>query len=206
MIKIWGRASSLNVQKVLWLCVELGIPFERIDWAGPFGGNDDPAYRALNPHGKVPTVEDGGRVLWESNTILRYLCATRGGERLCPVEPFRRSEIERWMDWQLAGLNPPMTAMLLGYYRTAPQKRDAAALEAARQQAIGQWQIVETWLDGRDYLAGAELTLADIGSGILAYRWLHYPIERAALPRVEAWYRRLRERPGFVTHAAVPIA
>src|SRR5262249_53562588 len=115
MLKIWGRTSSLNVQKVLWCCVELGIEFERIDWAGQFGGNDDPDYRAMNPHGRVPSIKDGDVVVWESNTILRYLCATRGGARLHPENPAARSAVECWMDWQLAGLNPSMTALLLGY-------------------------------------------------------------------------------------------
>jgi glutathione S-transferase len=205
-IRIWGRGSSLNVQKVLWCCVELGIEFERIDWGGTFGGNDDPDYRALNPNGRVPTIQDGERVVWESNTILRYLCATRGGVRLHAAEPLRRSDVERWMDWQLASLNPSMTALLIGHYRTPPDKRDGAALETARKQALEQWTIVERWLDGRDYLAGAEFTLADIGNGILAHRWFAYPIERPDLPRVSAYYRRVSSRPGFHAHVAGPVS
>jgi len=206
MLTIWGRASSLNVQKVLWCCVELGIPFERIDWAGEYGGNDDPAYRAMNPHGRVPTIRDGDTIVWESNTILRYLCATHGGARLHPERPVERSAVERWMDWQLAGLNPPMTALLLGYYRTPPDKRDAAGLETARQAAAGQWAIVEKWLEGRDYLAGPDLTLADIGSGILVHRWHTYPIVRPDFPRLKTWYDRLAERPGFRAHVAGPVS
>ena len=206
MLKIWGRTTSLNVQKVLWLCTELGLAFERVDWGGPFGGNDDPAYRALNPNGLVPTLQDGDAVIWESNTILRYLCASYGGAVLHPVAPLRRSDVERWMDWQLSRLNPSMTVLLLGYYRMPPEKRDAAALEAARQQAIGQWRIIETWLDHRDYLVGDGLTLADIGNGILAYRWFNYPIERPELPRVAGWLDRLDRRAGFQAHVAGPIA
>jgi glutathione S-transferase len=102
MIKIWGRSTSLNVQKVLWCCVELGIAFQRIDWGGPFGGNDDPAYLEMNPNGRVPTIEDGDKIVWESNTILRYLCAVHGGARLHPPDAYRRSEVERWMDWPFA--------------------------------------------------------------------------------------------------------
>ncbi len=166
------------MQKVLWCCVELGIAFERIDWAGPFGGNDDPAYLKMNPNGRVPTIEDGANIVWESNSILRYLCAVYGGARLHPADPYRRSEVERWMDWQLASLNPPMTTMLLGYYRTPPHQRDAAALEAARKEAIRCWTIVDGFIASRRYLCGAELTLADIGNGILAHRWHNYPIER----------------------------
>jgi glutathione S-transferase len=185
MINIWGRSTSLNVQKVLWCCVELGIAFERIDWAGPFGGNDDPAYLAKNPNGRVPTIEDGDKIVWESNSILRY---------------------ERWMDWQLASLNPPMTAMLLGYYRTPQDQRDAAALEAARKEALRCWTIVEKFIVGRKYLAGPDLTLADIGNGILAHRWHNYPIERPELPNIKAWYQTLSERGGFHAHVLGPIA
>jgi glutathione S-transferase len=206
MLNIWGRTSSLNVQKVLWCCVELGIEFERIDWAGPFGGNDDPDYRAMNPHGRVPTIKDGDVVVWESNTILRYLCATRGGARMHPENPAARSAVERWMDWQLAGLNPSMTSLLIGYYRTPPEKRDAVMLESARKQAIEQWTIVEKWLQGRDYLAGSQLTLADIGNGILVHRWHSYPIERPNLPRIKSWYEQLAERPGFQAHVAGPVS
>lgn len=205
MLTIWGRTSSLNVQKVLWCCEELGLEFKRIDWAGEFGGNDDPAYRAMNPNGKVPTLKDGNTIVWESNSILRYLCATKNGDRMLPPEPARRSEIERWMDWQLAGLNPSMTALLLGYYRTPPEKRNATALETARQQAIEQWSIVDRWLDGRDYLAGSEFTLADIGNGILVHRWHSYPIERPPRPRIKAWYERLAQRSGFQKYIAGPV-
>jgi glutathione S-transferase len=206
VITIWGRTTSLNVQKVLWCCDELGIAYKRIDWAGSFGGNDDPVYRAMNPNGRVPTIKDGDEIVWESNTILRYLCAKHGGARLLPTEPYARSRIERWMDWQLASLNPYMTALLLGYYRTPAEKRDAAPLEKARQQAAEQWTIVERELEKRPFLASGELTLADIGNGILAHRWHSYPITRPELPALRAWYERLAERPGFKAHIAGPVS
>jgi glutathione S-transferase len=206
MLKIWGRATSSNVQKVLWTCAELGVPFERVDWGGPFGGNKDPHYLALNPNGLVPTVEDGGLVIWESNTIIRYLCARHGGERLHPAEPARRTYVERWMDWQLSALTQPMAAMLLGYYRTPPEKRDPAVLEASRLRALDVWRIVEAQLEHGEYLAGPALTLADICVGIWAYRWHVYPIERPSLPRLKAWYERLGTSPGFATHVARPLA
>jgi len=205
MLKIWGRATSSNVQKVLWTCTELGVPFERVDWGGPFGGNKDPRYLALNPNGLVPTVEDGELVIWESNTIMRYLCAKHGGERLHPAQPARRTDVERWMDWQLASLTQPMAAMLLGYYRTPAEKRDPAALEASRLRAIDLWRIVEAQLGYGDYLAGPALTLADICVGIWAYRWHAYPIERPSLPRLKAWHERLGRSPGFATHVARPL-
>jgi glutathione S-transferase len=205
-IKIWGRNTSSNVQKVLWVCVELGIPFERVDLGGPFGGNDTPEYRALNPNGVVPTIEDGGTVIWESNSCIRYLAATRGGERLYPADPAARSQVERWLDWQLSNLTAPMSTMMLGYYRTPPERRDAAALDRARHEAIRFWTIAENWLKSRRYLAGDDFTLADIPVGIWAYRWFQYPIERPVLPSLRAWHDRLAEREGFKTHIALPLA
>jgi glutathione S-transferase len=205
MLKIWGRTSSSNVQKVLWTCAELDIAFERVDWGGPFGGNKDPAYLAMNPNGLVPTVQDGALIIWESNTIIRYLCATRGGERLHPRDPARRTEVERWMDWQLAALAQPMGVMLFGYYRMPPEQRDAKALEAARLRAIELWAIVERQLERGPYIAGEDFSLADIVLGMFGHRWHAYPIERPSLPLLRAWYERIGERPGFKTHIAGPV-
>ena len=149
MLKIWGRASSSNVQKVLWCCAELGIAFERVDLGGPFGGNQDPEYLALNPNGLVPTVRDGDLILWESNTICRYLAATRDGERLHPAAPAARALVERWMDWQLSTVGPPMGALLFSLIRTRPEQRDQAAIAAARRNALAAWTIVEDALGDR---------------------------------------------------------
>ncbi len=151
MLKIWGRATSSNVQKVLWCCGELDIPFERVDLGGPFGGNQDPEYLALNPNGLVPTVKDGDLVLWESNTICRYLATTHRGERLYPAAPAARALVERWMDWQLANVGPPMSALLVGLIRSRPEERDPAAIEAARRKALSAWTIVEDELENRPY-------------------------------------------------------
>jgi glutathione S-transferase len=205
MLKIWGRATSSNVQKVLWCCGELGIPFERADIGGPFGGNQDPKYLALNPNGLVPTVQDGELVLWESNTICRYLAATHRGERLYPLAPADRALVERWMDWQLSTLGAPMGALLFGLIRTKPEQRDQAAIEAARRQAIVAWTIVEDALEGRSFLAGAELSLAEIVMGTLVYRWHAFPLERPPLRNLKSWYERMRERPAFKAHIEIPI-
>ena len=206
MLTIWGRTTSSNVQKVLWCCAELGIEFERIDWGGSFGGNDAPAYRAMNPNGRVPTVKDGDTIIWESNTIIRYLCATRGGAHLHPVDPARRSKVERWMDWQIATLNPPMTSLLFGYYRQPESERNLKALGDARARTIDNWSIVERELRKHDYLAGDDFTLADIGTGILVHRWFNFPIERPHLPRLALWYQMLSRRPGFLRHGAGPVS
>ena len=205
MLKIWGRNTSSNVQKVLWCCGELGIPFERVDIGGPFGGNHDAEYLAINPNGLVPTIRDGELVLWESNTICRYLAQTRGGERLYPADPARRALVERWMDWQLSTIGPPMGALLYGLIRSRPEERDQAAIEAARRKAAAAWSIVEEALDPGPFLAGDALTLAEIVLGTQVHRWHTFPIERPALPRLKAWYGRLRAYPAFKSHIEIPI-
>ena len=136
MLKIWGRTTSSNVQKVLWCCAELGIVYERVDLGGPFGGNRDAEYLTMNPNGRVPTIKDNDLILWESNTICRYLATTRHGERLYPSNPAARANVERWMDWQLATSGPPMAALLGMLIRARPEQRDQAAIEAARLQAL----------------------------------------------------------------------
>jgi glutathione S-transferase len=204
-LKIWGRRSSSNVQKVLWCCDELGIPFERTDLGGRFGGNDDPKYRALNPNGLVPTIDDNGFVLWESNAIIRYLARKYGRGALYPQEPEAAATAERWMDWQLAHLNPAIVPIFFGYVRTAPEKRDMAAIEAARQRTIGLWRMVDAQLAAAPYLNGKELSLADIPLGIWAYRWYVMPIERPALANLAAWYKRLCERKPFKSHVMIPL-
>ena len=205
MLKIWGRANSSNVQKVLWLCEEIGIPFERVDAGGAFGRTNEPAYLAMNPNGLVPTVEDGKVVLWESNTILRYLATTRGATRLYPTDPVQRAMTERWMDWQLASVNASMGTLLFGWYRTPPEKRDLAALEAARKTAVGVWTIAEGALGNAGYIAGPDLTLGDIALGMYVHRWHQYPIERPALPRLKAYYDRMSQHEGYRKHILGPI-
>jgi glutathione S-transferase len=206
MLKVWGRKTSSNVQKVLWCCSELGIAFDRVDLGGPFGGNRDPAYLAMNPNGRVPTVKDDDLVIWESNTICRYLAAKHGGERLYPKDLAARTEVERWMDWQLATAGPPMGVLLQGLVRQKPEERDPAAIEAGRLQALEAWRIVDSVLEHRPYLAGSGLTLAEISLGTLAYRWHVFPIERPDLKNVRAWYERMREREGFRTHIEIGLA
>lgn len=203
MLKIWGRANSINVQKVLWIADEIGIPYSRVDIGGPFGGNREPAYLALNPNGLVPTIEDEGRILWESNSITRYLAASRHSP-LLPTDPGPRAEAERWMDWQLSSLGS-MTPIFWGYVRTPAEKRDMAAIEAARQQVSGAWAILDAHLAGRSFVAGANFTVGDIPVGAMAYRWFNLPIERPDLPNLRAWYDRLTTRPPYQKHVMPPM-
>ena len=207
MLKIWGRTSSANVMKVLWCCTEMKEPYERYDVGGEFGKTKEPSYLAMNPNSRVPTIDDNGVIIWESNTTCRYLCATRRAESLYPSDPARRSFVERWMDWQLGHAGPAITPLFWGYIRTPPEKRDMAALERARKEAIPVMQIAEDWLAHRNwnYLAGDDFTLADIPVGIFARRWFGLPYERPPMKRLEAWYDRIKRRPGFVEHIAGPM-
>jgi glutathione S-transferase len=205
MLKIWGRANSINVQKVLWCADELGLAYERIDIGGPFGGNDQPAYRRLNPNGLVPTIEDDGLVLWESNAIVRYLAAGHGVGTLCPAEPKARADVERWMDWMISTLHPPMTTMFWGLIRTPPEKRDTAAIETARKSLCDIWARLDGQLRERRYVGGDNLTMGDIPVGCAAYRWLNLPIERPDLPHLRAWYDRLARRPAYAKNVMITM-
>jgi glutathione S-transferase len=206
MLKIWGRTTSSNVQKVLWTCAELNIEYDRVDHGGPFGGNRDPEYLRLNPNGLVPTVIDGDLVMWESNTVCRYLCTTHAnGETLYPRDPAARTHVERWMDWQLSVIGGPMGALLQGLIRSTPETRDPAAIEAARRRAIAAWEIVDDALASQPYLGGQSLSLAEIVMGTHIYRWFNYAIERPHLDHLQAWYDRISGRPGFKNHIVMPI-
>jgi glutathione S-transferase len=205
MLKIWGRTTSSNVQKVLWTCAELNIKYDRVDHGGPFGGNRDPEYLKLNPNGLVPTVIDGDLVMWESNTICRYLCATRNGDSLYPRDLAARTLVERWMDWQLSVIGGPMGVLLPGLIRSTPETRDPAAIEAARRRAITAWEIVDDAVASQPYLGGQSLSLAEIVMGTHIYRWFNYPVERPNLPHLRAWYERFSDRPAFKAHIVMPI-
>lgn len=207
MLRIWGRTNSSNVMKLLWLCEELGEPVERIDAGGAFGRTTEPGYLAKNPNGLVPTIEDDGFILWESNAILRYLARTRpGGGAWYPAAPRAAADIERWMDWQLAALNAPMTAVFLTYVRTPEAERDLAATARARDAAERLWAMVEMRVARQAFLCGDMPTLADIALGPYIHRWLSLPIQRADMPGLAAWYARLNTRPAYARHCAGPMS
>ena len=206
MLTILGRKNSSNVQKVLWLCGEVGIPFQREDYGGPFGKTKEPAYLAKNPNALVPTIDDDGFVLWESNAILRYLATKHKAEALYPAELKARANVERWLDWCLGTLTPAIGPMFLGLYRTPEAQRDKAAIEASRLKTAECVRILDAELAKRPYVAGDSFTLADIACGIFAaYRWFNFPIERPDFPNAKAWYQRLDQRKAFKEHVAIPI-
>ena len=206
MLTIWGRANSINVQKVLWCCAELGLPYERIDAGGSFGVSNTPEYLAMNPNGLVPTISDDGFVLWESNVIVRYLAAKHGQGTLYPGDLKERAEAERWMDWQVTTLWAALRPLFFGYVRTPPEQRDAAALQAAQRSGEQALAILDCYLAGRAFVAGARFTMGDIPVGISVYRWTALPISRPDVPNVTRWYKNLTERPGFQTQVMLPLS
>jgi glutathione S-transferase len=205
MLTIWGRTTSSNVQKVLWCCDELGLAYERIDAGREFGKVDEPAYRALNPNGLVPTLRDGDLVIWESNAILRYLCNRYGGERLYPADPAARAPVDQWLDWQLAVLAVGISPLFWGLVRTAPEQRDGAAIAAAAEKAGKVWALLDRRLGDAPYVAGAAFSIADIAMGNSIRRWYSFDLPRPDLPALAQWYQRLGERPGFRSHVMTPV-
>ncbi len=205
MLKIWGRANSINVQKVLWCCAELGLDFERIDAGMQFGVVDQPAYKALNPNGRVPTIEDNGFVLWESNAIVRYLAAKHGLGTLCPSDPQARADADRWMDWQATNLWQSLIPAFWGLVRTAPEQRDQVAIQASVDQTGAFAGILDAHLADKDFVTGDTLMMADIVLGVTANRWYTLPIERPDLTNLATWYDRLSERQGFRDHVLQPL-
>jgi glutathione S-transferase len=206
MLKVWGRRSSFNVQKVLWLVDELHLPHEHIDAGGKFGGLDTPEFLAMNPHGKVPVIDDDGVVMWESHTILRYLAARHGGTRWWAQDPAERSLAERWMDWSATTLQPDfLMGVFWRFYRTPDAQRDWPAIRDKVAACATHFELLDRILAHRDYLLGDTLTLADIPAGTALYRYFGLEIERPSVPHVEAWYGRLKQRPAFRTHIMLPF-
>lgn len=205
-MKVWGRRNSINVQKVLWCCAELDVPFDRVDVGGPFGGNRDPDYLRLNPNGLVPTVSDEGFVLWEANVIVRYLAAKHGAGSLYPEDLTVRADADRWMDWQMGTLWAYMRPVFIGLVRTPPEERDLVSIEASRKKTVETWGILDAHLADRDYVAGSSFTMGDIPLGATAYRWLQLGVEGPSLPNVRTWHERLCERPAFREHVMLPLS
>ena len=206
MRTLWGRANSSNVMKVMWLLDELGLAYQRLDCGGAFGGTHAPEYLAMNPNAMVPTLQEGDFTLWESNAILRYLCASNpAGHKMWPDDPRSRARIDRWMDWQQTTVGPPMSIAFTGLVRTPPEERNMGAIEAAVTEAGRCWTILDHQLAQHDYIAGAGLTPADIALGVHAHRWFSFIVHRPETPHLSAWYHRLLHRPAYRTNCAMPL-
>jgi glutathione S-transferase len=201
MLRVLGKPSSINVRKVLWTCEELGLRFELEPYGAGFKATDTPEFRALNPNALVPVIVDDGVVLWESNTICRYLAGRAQREDLLPAAPAARARVEQWMDWQATDLNSAWRYAFMALVRQSPAHQDPAAIAASvaewnRLMRIADEQVART----HAWMAGDAFTLADVVVGLSAHRWLMAPIERPVLPAVEDYYERLSARQGFRLH------
>ncbi len=194
MLRVLGRKTSGNVQKVVWLLEEMGEPYRREDYGRQFNNTQDAAYLALNPNGKVPTLVDGDTVVWESNTILRYL-ANKRGTPLYPTDPASRSQVERWMDWQLASLNGPYLAIFRDAKKPEAERSPSWAKDA--EELGQQLKILDGAPTAGGWIAGGAITLADICLGPIVHRCLEFPIQLPALDRLKAWRAQVAARPAF---------
>lgn len=201
MLKLLGKATSINVRKVLWACDEIGVPFEREDWGDGFQSTRAPAFLALNPVGLVPVVIDGVHVLRESNTIVRYLAAKHGRTDLLPPSPSERAMVEMWMDWQASEFNNAWRYAFQALVRKTPGFDDKAQVAASVQGWAEQVAILDSQLaKTQAFVHGAHFTVADIPIGLSVHRWFMTPMDRPAFPAVSDYYERLSQRPAFMKH------
>jgi glutathione S-transferase len=205
-MKVWGRENSINVQKVLWCCGELGLSPHRIPAGGEFGGTDDPQYVAMNPTRLVPTLDDDGYFLWESNVVVRYLSQKYGLEFLCPSDPQARFDGERWMDWQATTLWPVLRPVFIGLIRTPVDQRDPVVQRKVEAQCAAAMTQLDARLSDRRFVGGNTFSMADIPVGASAYRWYELDIVRPDLPHLRRWYDALTERPAFQKNVMLPLS
>ena len=204
MLKVWGRNNSSNVQKVMWCIGELGVAHERVDAGRQFGIVNEPAYRAKNPNAKIPTVEDGGVVLWESNAICRHLARKHG--RLMPASLADQARVDMWMDWQQTELGQGVGPVFIGLVRTPADQRDNAAIDRAKQAAIAAMGILDAELGRHLFVVGNTFTVADIPIGIMAFRYKALIPESPAYAHVDRWYQAISARPAFAEHvSSIPL-
>lgn len=205
MLKIWGRTNSINVQKVLWCCTELGLDYERIDAGMQFGVNNTPQYKAMNPNGLVPTLDDDGFILWESHAIVRYLARQAGGGKLWPAEPRACADADRWMEWYSTTLWPVLKPVFWNLVRVAPEKRNMAEVEDNCKKLADCMALVDARLAKNEHIAGHVFSMGDIPLGVAAFRWFNLPIARPSLANLDAWYARICRRPAFQKHCTAPL-
>ena len=203
MIEVWGRRNSLNVQKVMWTLGELELEYLRHDTAGSFG--IDESYRAMNPNAVVPTIRDGDLTMYESNACVRYLSRSYGFDYLCPADPRAAAIADQWMDWQCNTLTPALFAVFINRVRTPPDRINEAQLARGLEQTGALLSQVEKRLQTTPFIAGENLTMADIVIGVNLYRYFEMEIERPALAGVRAYYERLSARPAYQHHVMIPF-
>ena len=203
MLKVWGRRSSANVQKVMWLVGELQLAHEHIPAGGPYGVVSEPRFRAMNPNGLVPVIEDDGLVMWESNAILRYLAAGYGKDKFWPADPKARAPIDQWEEWAATTFQPDLIGLFVNYWRTPEHQRNPNVIRNLQQRSERSLRILDAELGKRPYVAGDTFTIADIASGVHLYRYYTMGTPFPTLPNVEAWYKRLQERAAYREHVMI---
>ena len=196
-MRLWGRATSMNVQKVLWALAELGLDIERIDAGGSYGGLESASYSTLNPNRRIPTLEDGPLVLWESNVIVRYLSAAYGRNILRPKTLADAAVADQWMDWMQTTLTPVLVPLFWEAVRKPPSQRSAERIVQLTAEAGRVYAILDERLAVTSWLGGSAFSMGDIPAGATLYRWFTMEISRPDLPRLAAWYERLQKRPAF---------
>lgn len=205
MIQIWGRANSTNVRKALWCAEELGLPYERLDAGGAFGIVDTPEYRALNPNGRIPCLQDGDLTLWESNVIVRYLARQYGQEPFAPAGARAWASADKWMDWAATTMAVPFRDVFWNMVRRSPEERDGTELAAGLTACAHELAIADAALAEAPFLSGQHLGIGDIPLGSMAYAWFSMPIDRPDLPHLARWYARLCERPAYRKGVMTPL-
>lgn len=204
MLKIWGRATSSNVQVAMWTVAELGLAHERVDWGGAFGGNDQPDYRAMNPNGLIPVLKDGDTVVWESPVILRYLAARYGDEQFWPTDPAKRARLDMWAEWIKTSVCPELIYKVFWHLvRTRPADRDVAVVNAGSKALQALMPRLDARLAEAPYLGGDALCFADIMAGHVLYRYMTLEFDKAETPNIDAYYARLTDRPAYRDHVMV---
>jgi glutathione S-transferase len=206
MLTIWGRPNSINVQKVLWCIGELGLSAKRVEAGGDYGPLDEPRYVAMNPNKLVPTIDDDGFVLWESNVVVRYLAHKYGCGTLCPIAAASRFDGERWMDWQATTLWPPLRNTFIGQIRTPPDKRNPKLQADAEAECAEKMAVLDALLANRPFVGGDNFSMADIPVGASAYRWYALDIQRPKLTNLERWYGGLTRRSPFRKEVMLPLS
>lgn len=206
MLTIWGRISSINVRKVVLCAQWLGVPFERIDAGHEFGVVKTPAYLAMNPNALVPTIDDEGFRLWESNVIVRYLCAKHAPGTLYPTDLRTRFDAERWMDWQQTTLNPAGRNAFVQLLRTPAERRQPALVEQSVAATEPLLRVLDAHLATRAFMAGDAPTMADFPIACEIHRWRGTPVPQLELPHVDRWYAYFREHPAARGVLDLPLA
>jgi glutathione S-transferase len=206
MLKIWGRNTSSNVQKAMFAVGELGLAYERIDVGGAFGMNREPAYLAMNPNGLVPTLDEDGFLLWESNSIIRYLATKFGAGTLEPADLRTRALASKWMDWQLSVFGPAITPVFWGMIRTPAGQRDHKAIDDGRVKSTAAVKILDDQFAKTPYAAGDAFSMGDIPIAIMSYRYRELVPERPAFKNFERWYAAIAGRKAFKEHvSSIPL-